>query len=106
MYRDNVLDHKVGDSFQYDGKALGTDDYPIDITNYTIKAQVRDGNRLVSESLVTKPYPLQGEYRINIQDTKLWPVKRLSFDVQFIDPSGLVESTETIEINAIKDVTA
>lgn len=107
MNKESILDHKVGDTFKYDGKALDSDDQPVDLTNYTIKAQVRDldNGKLVSDAVVTKPFATSGEYKITINNTNYWPSKMLVFDVQFSDQAGFVESTETLFINSQRDVT-
>ena len=104
MTSEHIIDFKRGDTFELGGQALGADDLPIDITNYVIKAQVRDKARLVGDAVVTKVVAANGEYKARINNTILWPTKRLSYDVQFIDPSGYTESTETIIINCIEDV--
>ena len=101
---ENILDFKRGDTFELGGQALDSHNNPVDLTNYTIKAQVRDKQKLVGDAVVTKVVAENGEYKARINNTILWPVKRLSYDVQFIDSAGYIESTETIIINCIEDV--
>ncbi len=104
MSAENVIDFKRGDTFELGGQALDANDDPVDLTSYTIKAQIRDKYKLVGDAVVTKVVAANGEYKARINNTILWPVKRLSYDVQFTDSTGYVESTETIIINCVEDV--
>ena len=75
MTSEHIIDFKRGDTFELGGQVLGADDIPIDITNYVIKAQVRDKARLVGDAVVTKVVAANGEYKARINNTILWPTK-------------------------------
>ena len=79
-----------------------------DVTNFTIRSQVRDSSgALVEELTVAKADQTEhpGVFVLSAADPMDWPVDVLSCDIQFSDAEGMVRSTQTFQIPVIEDVT-
>ncbi|SPA44597.1 hypothetical protein [Cupriavidus taiwanensis] len=97
---------KRGDNFEWGGQFLGPDGAVQDFTGYGIESQVRDASGCLVEQLSASWInAAQGLYAIVSADTTVWPVGRLSFDVQITDLSGRRSSSNTEIINVIRDQT-
>lgn len=96
------IPHKRGDTFLL----TGTTDVPL--TGYSIASQVRDKSfKLIAQLTVniTQTSPT-GTYTLTYPTgTSLWPVQVLECDVQYTNNAGVIVSTETFEINVLRDVT-
>ncbi len=96
------IPHKRGDTFLL----TGTTDVPL--TGYTIASQVRDKSfKLIAQLTVniTQTSPT-GIYTLSYPaGSSSWPVGLLECDVQYTDGSGFIVSTETFEIDVLRDVT-
>lgn len=46
-----------------------------------------------------------GEYSLTAEDTTEWPLGILVMDIEYTDTLGFIHSTETFEIDVLKDVT-
>lgn len=111
--------HKRGDTFDIQCTYKDTSGAALDLTNYTIKSQIRKnsllvqnssqsstGDSLVSECVVLKlnQSTKLGQYTLHVLDTKNWPLGNLSWDIQYSFDSAIV-STNMITINVIAGVT-
>lgn len=79
-----------------------------DVTNFTIRSQVRDSSgALVEELAVTKANQAAnpGVFVLAAADPMDWPVDLLSCDIQFSDAEGVVRSTQTFQIPVVEDIT-
>ena len=95
---------KRGDTFLYNG-ALTNASGPVDLTNIDIRSQVRNGEVLLSEAVVTKVLPMSaGIFSLRVDDTTAWPAKVLLSDIQYTI-NGQVISSETFGINCTRDIT-
>lgn len=80
---------------------------PSDVTNYTIRSQVRNSSdTLVQELTVTKAdqaaYP--GDFTLVAGVISAWPIDLLRCDIEFSE-GGTVRSTQTFMIPVVEDVT-
>lgn len=83
---------------------------PVDVTNFTIRAQLRDSSdNLVLELPVSKANQTTnpGVFVLgsNTPPNPELPVDELSCDIQFTDGDGVVRSTQTFNIPIVEDVT-
>lgn len=99
-----TLQFKRGDTFLIEGRA-SSGGQPLDLSGGTVRSQVRNGAGLVSELSVQWMDQAQGIYRLRAEDTTRWPVAVLTCDIEYLLASGQKVSTETFEIDCIKDET-
>ena len=102
-----VITHKRGDTFQLT-LTLENQGNAVDITNFTIASQIRDqDDQLVEALTVTKTDASNGVFTLSATDTQTetWPIAKLDVDVEFIEPNNTVSSSETFNIQVIKDIT-
>jgi hypothetical protein len=108
-----LITHKRGDTFRQSFIAQDSDGLPVDLTDYTIESQARNkSGTLLASFSVNKTDAVNGEFDITEADTSGWPIYRpgspshsLYMDIQYTDPSGTVESTETLMISVKEDIT-
>lgn len=79
----------------------------VDITSYTISAQIRNGDTLIFTLTVTVIDAANGQFRLSATPAQsdLWPSGSHSSDIEFIDDTGNVFSTETFTVVVIEDIT-
>jgi len=102
-----AFDHKRGDTFVLNSD-VASDGVAADITNWTISSQIRDmGDTIVQSLTVTVTDAVNGRLKLSATpaQTALWPIGKMSCDIEFTDGSGIVTSTETFTINVILDIT-
>lgn len=101
---------KRGDDWSLVG-VYKENDVGVDITNYTIRSQLRDANMsLVCELTVTKSNQITtpGGFVLSIPagtDTSIWPTGNLQSDIEFVPPGGKKKSTETFLVPVVEEVT-
>ena len=96
---------KRGDTFIVEA-ALTRDGKPQDLAGWSIRSQVRRGNKLVAELSVEYVDRAAGAYRLLAPGgTAEWPVDMLRSDIEYTMPSGQIASTETFEFECIEGVT-
>lgn len=108
-----VIAHKVGDTF-YRACVESADGAPLDLTGYTLAAQVRTAAKgtLVCAMTVTKDAdqganPGVFTLLVAAADTAEWtPGVRLAFDVQFTSGGGFVHSMPTVYIDPVTEITS
>ena len=79
-----------------------------DVTNYTIRSQVRSSSGdLVEELGVSKADQTTnvGVFALFATNPQNWPIDILSCDIQFSDMDDVVRSTQTFMIPVVEDVT-
>jgi len=102
-----TITHKRGDTFEL-SCTLENEGNPVDITNFTITAQVRQADDTLLQALtVTKTDAANGAFTLGATSTETegWEVLQYQCDIEFIEGSGEVNSSETFTINVIKDIT-
>ncbi len=102
-----TLNHKRGDTFDFlfTAEVSGV---ALDLTGYTITSQARGSDDSVLQTFtVTITDAANGQFTITATDaeTELWTPATYSMDIEFVDGSGTVISTETFTLNVIADVT-
>jgi hypothetical protein len=102
-----TITHKRGDTFVLSA-TLENSGNPVDITNFTITSQVRDvADELLQALTVTVTDANAGAFTVSATpaQTETWDVKTYVCDIEFVEVGGEVNSTETFEINVLKDIT-
>lgn len=102
-----IITHKRGDTFEIT-LTLENQGNAVDITLFTIACQVRDQDDVLVQALaVAKTDPTNGVFTLTATDTETasWPLLKLEADVEFIEPDTTVSSSETFNIQVIKDIT-
>lgn len=99
-----TIPFKRGDTFLVEG-SVSDNAVPVDLTGWTIRSQVRNGEALVADLGVTITNAAAGQYQLTKNDTTSWPVKDLSCDIEYTTDSGQIVSTETFTISCKADVT-
>ncbi len=106
------IPHKRGDSFVLGCQAADAQGQPVDLSAYTIAAQVRRNGQLVADLTVEFVDRIAGAYELRApgdSTTPAWPVGTLEVDVEY-RMSGTggainVRSTDTFWIEVSADVT-
>ena len=103
------LEIKRGDTLRLDCQALDSDGDPIDgISAWSIRSQIRSkAGALIADLAVSITDEAESRYQLAAVDevTQTFPVGWAAMDIEYTDPDGVVQSTETIDINIIADVT-
>lgn len=107
MSRTSQIRFKRGDTFRFSATVTDTAGTAIDITGWTIRAQVRtDSMALIDEAVITVTNAAGGEYQLTVADTTAWvPRETYAMDIQYIDSGGVKVSTETLYVSVLEDVT-
>jgi len=79
---------------------------PVDITSWTIRAQIRSGDTLIFTLTVTVIDASAGQFRLSATPAQsdLWAAGSHSCDIEFTDDSSNVFSTETFKVVVIEDI--
>lgn len=102
-----TITHKRGDTFELSA-TLENGGNAVDITNFTITSQVRDAEDALLQALtVTVTDAVAGAFTVSATpaQTETWGIKNYDCDIEFVEAGGEVNSTETFQINVIKDIT-
>jgi hypothetical protein len=108
-----TITHKKGDTLELECR-LVKDAVAIDITSFTITSQLRDStDTLITDSnfngsfTITKTDPTNGVFKITATATETsgWPLRVAVCDVQFVEADGDTTSSETFNIEIVRDVT-
>lgn len=76
-----------------------------DLTGWTFAAQVKLGERVVDNFVITPVDLTQGLVRLDIASTEEWPLGTMSFDVKYTMPGGFVYYSPTLNITCSERVT-
>ena len=103
----NRIDIKRGDTYLIE--ATLTDDLgdPVNITDWTIRSQIRNvRGDIVATLVIAITNAALGTYTMSYAgDTALWPVATHRQDVEYVDQTGRVMSTETFKLRVVEDIT-
>ena len=102
-----TITHKRGDTFDL-SCTLENDGVSVDITNFTITSQVRTADEALLQALtVTKTDAAAGVFALSATsaETETWNPATYDADIEFIEFSGEVNSSQTFTIAVIKDIT-
>lgn len=108
---DKSIKHKRGDTFVKQSTICYVDSNgaktPVDLSDVEISAQVRLNDALVTDLTAIVIDAAGGVYKLlaTASETSTWQCKTHQIDIQFTFSDGRVMSTETFDINVIKDVT-
>ena len=101
-----TVTHKRGDTYQISIALTAEDgETPIDITEWTVKSQVRKRKTLVTELVFAAVDLANGSFTLTAEDTTEWPTGTLSSDIEYTDGDGIIRSSETYEIDVEGDIT-
>lgn len=100
-----TIDHKRGDTLKLYFEAMDDENNRVNLSGYIIRSQARHKGQLLGEATIKVIDELKGEFSATFASTTAWPVARVVQDVQYTSPSGQIESSQTIVINVIEDVT-
>lgn len=101
------ITHKRGDTLEW-VVTLTQNSVAVDVTQWTIKSQIRqDTSTLVYEFVVTKTDAVNGVFSLSATpaETASWPLGSLLIDIEFIDPTGYVISSQTFTMQIVRDIT-
>lgn len=107
-----IYTHKRGDTFALAGRLAGGG--VTDWSSYRLRCQIRTGADVVLHDFGAIEPSADGSFTLTIPAaaTAAWPVAnpRLPasmafYDIEVSDPSGVVRSTETAQINIVADIT-
>ncbi len=106
------LQHKRGDSFFFNVTAEEMDARdkptgPFNLNGVVITAQMRLDDALIYSFDVNVVDSPNGHYTISAPaaDSIAWPPLLMDVDIQYVLPSGLIQSTQTFQLQVMKDVT-
>jgi hypothetical protein len=104
-----TLQIKRGDTLDLDCRVYEYAGGPaLNLSGWTIRSQVRKrSGALVEVLVVTITDAAQGRYTLSAPAAKtaLWTPDQARMDIEYTDPSGVVQSTETTTLDIIADVT-
>jgi len=103
-----TIEIKRGDTLALECQVLELDEVtPIDITGWTIRSQVRStAGALLTSLTVAITDAAEGKYTVVASpvDTATWPrVARM--DIEYTDADDTVQSTETLALDVLRDIT-
>jgi hypothetical protein len=97
--------HKQGDSFEW-VVTLTENSVAVDITNYSIRAQIRANDTLIAALTVTKTNAAAGIFSVTATaaQTDTWSAGSHQCDIEFTDGLSEVFSTETFDVIILEDI--
>ena len=103
------LELKRGDTLALDCQALEAEAGPArDLTGWSLRAQVRNhAGALLAELAVTVTDATEGHYSLvaPAATTATWAPGQAAMDIEYTDPEGVVQSSETVVIHLLADET-
>lgn len=102
-----TITHKRGDTFEL-LSTVENEGVAVDITNWTIASQARsDDDTILQTFTITKTDAANGVFTVGATatQTEAWALGNYSMDIEFIDASGEVNSTETFTLSVLRDIT-
>jgi len=100
-----TITHKQGDTLDWVINLTDTGS-PVDITDWSVRAQIRQGDTLIFNLTVTVVDAANGLFRLSATaaQTDTWSAGSHSCDVEFTDDSSNVFSTETFNVVILEDI--
>lgn len=101
-----TITHKQGDTLDW-VLTLTEGGAPVDITDWTIVAQIRASDTLIASLTVTVVDAANGQFRLSATAaaTDSWTAGSHSCDIEITDDSSNVFSTETFTVVILEDIT-
>lgn len=101
-----TITHKRGDTLEW-VVTLTQDEVAVNITDWTITSQIRQGTTLTASLTVTKSDAPNGQFTLSATpaQTASWEVGSHSVDIEFINASGYVVSSQTFTLQLVRDIT-
>jgi hypothetical protein len=105
-----TIEIKRGDTFDLECTAYESLDGPArSLAGWSIRSQVRSqSGALLTELVVTMTDVATGSYRLSLgpgSNTSTWSVGVYAMDIEYTDPDGVIQSTETLAVSVIRDET-
>jgi len=100
-----TITHKQGDTLEW-VITLTENGSVVDITSWSIRAQIRANDTLVASLTVTKTDAANGLFTLSATaaQTDSWSAGNHSCDVEFTDGNSEVFSTETFVVTILEDI--
>ena len=100
-----TITHKQGDTLDW-VITLTDGGVAVDLTSWSIRAQIRSGDTLIASLTVTVVSAATGLFRLSATpvQTDAWSAGQHSCDIEFVDDSSNVFSTETFTVTILEDV--
>jgi hypothetical protein len=102
-----AITHKRGDTFEVIVN-FTLNGQPQDLNGWQLRSQIRAANKaLLKELDIVVIDEAAGVFSLNCpaSETVNWTPAPYQCDIEFIDPSGFVVSSDTFAVNVIRDVT-
>lgn len=103
------LELKRGDTLALEAQVLEAEAGPAcDLTGWALRAQVRSAAwGLLATATVTVTEAAAGRYTLMVPaaTTATWAPGTATMDIEYTDPEGVVQSSETVLIYLLADVT-
>jgi hypothetical protein len=102
------IEIKRGDTLALDCQALSAPKTPQSLAGWTIRAQIRDrAKAMLADLMVTIEDAAEGRYVLTAgsEITAAWATGPARMDIEYTDPGDVVQSTETLIVDIIEDVT-
>jgi menaquinone-dependent protoporphyrinogen IX oxidase len=100
-----TITHKQGDTLEW-VITLTESGASVDITDWSIRAHIRQNDTLISALTVVLTNSPNGVFSLNATaaQTDTWSAGTHSCDIEFTDSSGEVFSTETFSVTILEDI--
>ena len=100
------ITHKRGDTLEW-VVTLTQDGSVVDITGWTITSQIRQETTLISDLTVTIVNAANGQFNLSATpaQTSSWTLGSHSVDIEFINTSLFVVSSQTFTLQLVRDIT-
>lgn len=100
------ITHKRGDTLEW-VVTLTQNGTAVDISDWTIKSQIRQETTLIAEFTVIKIDSAAGQFSLSATaaQTASWSLGSHSVDIEFTDGTGYVVSSQTFTLQLVKDIT-
>lgn len=95
---------KRGDTFALNADISNADGDPVEYLPSQVRAQIRQRNDLLVDTLQVSSTETPGRYTLVAADTSNWPIGTLEMDIE-VDNGEAIMSSVTIQIPIIKDIT-
>jgi hypothetical protein len=100
------ITHKRGDTLEW-VVTLTQDGSVVNISDWTITSQIRQDTTLIASLTVTKTDSTNGVFSLTATaaSTASWSLGTHSVDIEFINDSGFVVSSQTFTLQLVRDIT-
>jgi hypothetical protein len=102
-----AITHKRGDTFEVVVQ-FTLNGQVQDLTGWQVRSQIRSATKVLLKELdVVRVDDEGGIFTLNCpaSETEAWEQGAYTCDIEFIDPSGFVLSSNTFSVSVIRDVT-